>query len=62
LAYWGAGEFFGEGCLSTQVVRMATAVALTDCLIARLEKPAIISALRDEGEFSSLFGSALNPG
>ncbi|MEN6606365.1 MAG: Crp/Fnr family transcriptional regulator [Bryobacteraceae bacterium] len=55
----GAGDFFGEGCLTSQLVRMATATALTDCLIARLEKAAIVNVLRDEAEFSSLFISHL---
>ena len=55
----GPGDFFGEGCLTAQVVRMATATALTDCLIARLEKAAIVDVLRDEAEFSSMFISHL---
>ncbi len=51
----GPGDFFGEGCLTSQVVRMATATALTDCLIARLEKASMINALRDQPEFSAVF-------
>jgi CRP/FNR family cyclic AMP-dependent transcriptional regulator len=55
----GRGDFFGEGCLTTQVVRMATATAITDCLIARLEKAAVMNVLREEVEFSSVFISHL---
>jgi len=55
----GPGDFFGEGCLTSQVVRMATATALTDCLIARLEKASMINALRDQAEFSAVFISHL---
>jgi len=51
----GRSDFFGEGCLTTHIVRMATATALTDCLIARLEKAAMMNVLRDEAEFSSMF-------
>jgi CRP/FNR family cyclic AMP-dependent transcriptional regulator len=55
----GAGEFFGEGCLSTQTTRMATASALTDCVIVRLEKAAMMRLLRDQPEFAALFVSYL---
>ena len=55
----GRGDFLGEGCLTTQVVRMATATALTDCLLERLEKATMLSVLRDEEELSSLFISHL---
>jgi CRP/FNR family cyclic AMP-dependent transcriptional regulator len=54
-----AGDFFGEGCLSTQTTRMATASALTDCVIVRLEKAAMMRLLRDEPEFSLVFISYL---
>lgn len=55
----GPGDFFGEGCLTTHVVRMATATALTDCLIARLDKASMMGALRDQTEFSAVFISYL---
>jgi CRP-like cAMP-binding protein len=47
--------FFGEGCLGGQQVRMATAAAMTDCTIARLEKAATIRLLHDEPTFAELF-------
>ena len=55
----GSGDFFGEGCLAAQVVRMSTATALTECLVARVEKASMINALRDEAEFSAVFISHL---
>jgi CRP/FNR family cyclic AMP-dependent transcriptional regulator len=38
IAILGAGEFFGEGCLAGQQSRMATAVAMTDCTLDKIEK------------------------
>jgi CRP/FNR family cyclic AMP-dependent transcriptional regulator len=54
-----AGDFCGEGCLGGQPLRMATAVALGDCKIARLEKSLIIKFLHVEPEFSEKFISHL---
>jgi CRP/FNR family transcriptional regulator, cyclic AMP receptor protein len=55
LALLGPGDFFGEGCLAGQSVRMATASAMSECSIVRLPKPAAIRILRDEPSFSELF-------
>jgi CRP/FNR family cyclic AMP-dependent transcriptional regulator len=55
VAVLGPGDFFGEGCLAGQVRRIATAAAMTECLIARLEKAAMIRALHDKPEFSEKF-------
>lgn len=38
LALLGAGDFFGEGCMTEQTHRMTSAVAMEECTIARLEK------------------------
>jgi CRP/FNR family cyclic AMP-dependent transcriptional regulator len=38
IAILGADEFFGEGCLAGQVQRIATVTAMTDSVIARLER------------------------
>src|SRR5690349_7956608 len=38
IGIFGARSFFGEGCLSGQPVRMASATAMTDCSIVRLQK------------------------
>jgi CRP/FNR family cyclic AMP-dependent transcriptional regulator len=59
LALLGVGDFFGEGCLAGQCLRMATAVAVTECSVTRLEKSAMITVLQDEPVFSALFISYL---
>jgi CRP-like cAMP-binding protein len=55
LAILGVGDFFGEGCLAGQPLRMSTAVAVTECSVLRIEKSAMIAALQDEPVFSALF-------
>jgi CRP/FNR family transcriptional regulator, cyclic AMP receptor protein len=49
------GEFFGEGCLAGQPLHMATASAMAECAIVRIEKDAMIRELRDEPKFSQTF-------
>jgi CRP/FNR family transcriptional regulator, cyclic AMP receptor protein len=51
----GKDEFFGEGCLGGQPRRMATARAMNDCEIMRLEKQAIVRTLHEESAFAELF-------
>jgi len=51
----GAGDFFGEGCLTGQPLRMANAAAMSVCEIVRLEKQGMIRVLHDEPAFSELF-------
>jgi CRP-like cAMP-binding protein len=51
----GAGSFLGEGCLTAQSVRMATAVAMDDCSIIRLDRPRMGALLRDRAEFAEIF-------
>lgn len=55
VALLGAGDFFGEGCLAGQQVRMATASALSECAILRLEKADAVRVLHHEPAFSELF-------
>jgi CRP-like cAMP-binding protein len=55
VAILGPGDFIGEGCLAGQVVRMASATPLTECVIVRIEKDATIRALRDDPAFSEIF-------
>lgn len=52
-------EFCGEGCLTGQPLRLATATAMTDCEVMRLEKAAMIRVLREEPAFSGMFVSHL---
>jgi CRP/FNR family transcriptional regulator, cyclic AMP receptor protein len=54
-----AEEFFGEGCLAGQLLRMATAAATEECAIIRLEKATVVRRLHDEPEFSEKFISHL---
>ncbi len=49
------GDFFGEGALAGQLVRISSATAMTDCAILRIEKKAMMGALHREHEFSDLF-------
>jgi CRP/FNR family cyclic AMP-dependent transcriptional regulator len=55
VALHGTGDFFGEGCLSGQSLRLATATALTDCVIMRLDKAAIVRVLHEQPKFSEMF-------
>ena len=48
-------NFFGEGSLAGQRLRMGSAIAMTDCEILRLEKKAMMDALHREHTFSDLF-------
>ena len=49
------GDFFGEGSLAGQVVRMGSAATMTDCELLRLEKQAMMDALHREHAFSDMF-------
>jgi CRP-like cAMP-binding protein len=53
------GDFFGEGCLTGQPLRLATVTALTELEVMRLDNVAIQRALHDEPTFSELFISHL---
>ena len=55
IAILGAGNFFGEGCLAGQHLRMATSTAISECSIVRLEKSGAISVLHNEPNFSEMF-------
>jgi CRP/FNR family cyclic AMP-dependent transcriptional regulator len=59
VAVSGPDEFCGEGCLTGQPRRMATATAMTECEIMRLDKAAVIRVLHEEPAFSEMFVSHL---
>ena len=59
VALLGAGDFFGEGCLTAQTVRMATVSALTESVIVRMAKESIIRVIHEEPSFAELFISHL---
>jgi CRP-like cAMP-binding protein len=48
-------DFFGEGCLAGQPRRMATATAMSDATVLRIEKAAALRLIRDEPQFSEAF-------
>ena len=51
----GGNEFFGEGCLAGQPFRMATAMAVTDCTLYRIEKSLMVRLLHEQHGISELF-------
>ena len=55
IATLAPGDFFGEGCLAGQRVRMATATAMTDGSIVRLGKKTMIRLLHEEPRLSEPF-------
>jgi CRP/FNR family transcriptional regulator, cyclic AMP receptor protein len=48
-------NFFGEGSLAGQALRIGAASALTDCQLLRIEKKAMMDALHREHAFSDMF-------
>jgi len=59
VALLDGGNFFGEGCLAGQPRRMASATAVSGCLLLRVAKKALIRLLQQQPEFSTLFVSFL---
>ena len=57
VALLGADEFVGEGCLIGQPKRLATASAMTECEMMRVEKTEIQRVIHDEPAFSQMFVS-----
>ena len=55
VALLGEGDFFGEGCLAGQLLRIATAIAMTDCSLAKIEKQLMARTLHELHDFSELF-------
>ncbi len=55
IAIIGTDVFFGEGCLAGQTQRIATVTTMTDSIIIRLEKSAIIKVIHEEPAFSEMF-------
>ena len=49
------GNFFGEGALAGQLVRMGSAAAMTDCELLRVDKQAMMDAVHREHAFSDMF-------
>jgi|SRR5579864_2679628 len=55
IAILEAGDFFGEGCIVGQPLRMASASAMSECSIVQLAKAEIMRVLHDEPAFSEMF-------
>jgi CRP/FNR family transcriptional regulator, cyclic AMP receptor protein len=55
VALHGKADFFGEGCLTGQALRLATVSAMTDCVIMRIGKADMVRTLRDEPKLSEVF-------
>ena len=55
VAILGPDEFFGEGCLAGQPRRIANVAAMTDAVIMRLEKAAVVRVIHQEPAFSEMF-------
>jgi CRP-like cAMP-binding protein len=51
----GDGQFFGEGALAGQALRMGSATAMTDCAVLRIDKKAMMRAIHREHAFSDMF-------
>jgi CRP/FNR family cyclic AMP-dependent transcriptional regulator len=49
------GEFFGEGCLIGQPLRLATAKAMTESQVVRVSKAEMMRVIHDEPSFAELF-------
>lgn len=59
VAVLGTGDFFGEGCLGGQVLRLATVAALAESAITRITKAEIVGVIHKEPAFAELFISHL---
>jgi CRP/FNR family transcriptional regulator, cyclic AMP receptor protein len=59
VAIHGKADFFGEGCLNGQPLRLASAVAMADSTIMRITKAAIVRVLREQPKFAEAFMSHL---
>jgi CRP-like cAMP-binding protein len=50
-----AGDFFGEGCLTGQLLRLCSATAMSDCSVMRIDKKYMVEVLHREHAFSDMF-------
>ena len=55
VAILGPDDFFGEGCLAGQQIRITSATALSDSTVSRLERTAIVGVIHREPAFSEMF-------
>jgi CRP/FNR family cyclic AMP-dependent transcriptional regulator len=55
VAMFGPTDFFGEGCMAGQTVRMGTATAITPSTVLIIEKDELLRVLHTEQELSDHF-------
>ena len=55
VAVLGEGDFFGEGCLIAQPLRLATAASMIDATVMRVEKAEMLRLLHAEPDFAEVF-------
>ena len=55
VAMFGPGDFFGEGCMAAQTIRMGTARALSRTILLVIEKKELLQVLHDQNKLSDLF-------
>jgi CRP/FNR family cyclic AMP-dependent transcriptional regulator len=55
VALHGEGDFFGEGCLTGQRLRLATVAAMTTCVVTRIDRATMVATLRAEPKLSEMF-------
>ncbi len=56
---FGEKDFFGEGCLIAQPLRLATAIAITDAAVLRIEKAEMVRVLHAQPDFAEVFTAHL---
>src|SRR4249920_109118 len=59
VALLGTSDFFGEGCLTGQPLRLSTVSAMTECVIVRITKADITRVIHKEPAFAELFSAHL---
>jgi CRP/FNR family cyclic AMP-dependent transcriptional regulator len=55
VAILGPGDFFGEGCLAGQSIRLATATTIALTIVLEIERDEVMRVLHEEHEFSDRF-------
>jgi CRP/FNR family cyclic AMP-dependent transcriptional regulator len=54
-AILGPDEFFGEACMAGQVLRLITVSAMSEAVVVRIEKSAMMRLVQDNAQFSEMF-------
>jgi CRP/FNR family transcriptional regulator, cyclic AMP receptor protein len=55
IAMFGPGDFFGEGCLTGQTIRLASATAMTAADLVKIDRNAMVRLLNEKPDFSAKF-------